>query len=276
MNRRLFQIEDIHVSKKRRAPDMARVQGIADSIGDVGLMNPPAVCIRNDFVLHDGEVCDAVPVLIYGHHRLLALKRRGEVAVECVVYEVDDLHAELMEIDENLARSELTAAEESAYILRRKEIWEEMRSGESGSNCATLSRTGRGNIQFAAEVAAVTGASKPDINRKIARARELGTDINRIVGTSLDKGVEMDALIKLPELDRADLIARAASGEVVSARPAAVPRPVPADQALNVIAKGIVADSHADEDEEERQFWVFFASLSPAVQRKVIAKFKAR
>ena len=46
--------------------------------------------------------------------------------------------------------------------------------------------------QFAAEVAEVTGASKQDINRSIRRARELGPDIHRVVGTSLDKGVELD------------------------------------------------------------------------------------
>ncbi|MDX3976156.1 ParB/RepB/Spo0J family partition protein [Shinella sp.] len=119
---RLFPIDDIHISKKRRAPDMARVSNIAESIGDVGLMNPPAVCIRNEVVLADGEVCDAVPVLIYGHHRLLALKQRGEVAVECVVYEVDDLHAELMEISENLHRSELTALERDEHVARWIEL----------------------------------------------------------------------------------------------------------------------------------------------------------
>lgn len=145
MNRRLFPIEDIFISKKRRAPDMARVNSIAESIGDVGLMNPPAVCIRNDFTLHDGEVSDAVPVLIYGHHRLLALKQRGEVAVECIVYEVDDLHAELMEIDENLARSELTPAEESAYILRRKQIWEEMHQSNGFRSIESKRDDGRGH-----------------------------------------------------------------------------------------------------------------------------------
>ncbi|TKT67041.1 hypothetical protein FDR95_05015 [Rhizobiaceae bacterium LC148] len=144
------------------------------------LMNPPAVCIRNDFALDDGEICDAVPVLIYGHHRLLALKKRGEAAVECIVYDVDDLHAELMEIDENLARSELTPAEESAYILRRKQIWEEMNGPVGGQNFPTndLRVDGRRkgeqhHKQFAAEVAEVTGSSKRDVNLKIARAREL-------------------------------------------------------------------------------------------------------
>lgn len=259
---------------------MARVHSIAESIGDVGLMNPPAVCIRNDFALHDGEISDAVPVLIYGHHRLLALKQRGEAAVECIVYDVDDLHAELMEIDENLARSELTPAEESACILRRKQIWDEMngRVGERNPSTqkATLHKDRPQNQKrFAAEISSVTGDSKTQVNLKIARARELGPDIHRIVGTSLDKGVEMDALMKLPEPERATLISRAEAGEKVSARPVPLEKPLPADQALNVIAKGIVATSHDDVEEEERQFWVFFASLSPQAQKNVIRKFKA-
>jgi hypothetical protein len=35
--------------------------------------------------------------------------------------------------------------------------------------------------------------AKREINRKIARAEKLKKDLPRIVGTSLDKGVEMDA-----------------------------------------------------------------------------------
>lgn len=109
-----------------------------------------------------------------------------------------------MEIDENLARSELTPAEESAYILRRKVVWEEI-NGSVGAKIlhtnelrADGRRKGEQHLkQFAAEISEVTGSSKRDVQLKIARARELGPDITRIVGTSLDKGVEMDALIKL-------------------------------------------------------------------------------
>lgn len=274
MNRRLFPIEDIFISKKRRAPDMDRVRNIADSIGDVGLMNPPAVCIRNDFVLHDGEISDAVPVLIYGHHRLLALKQRGEVAVECIVYDVDDLHAELMEIDENLARSELTPAEESAYILRRKEIWQEMNK-ETGRNSPSLG--GRGHKEFAAELASVVGLGrnpatvKRDVNLKIARAENLGSDIRRIVGTSLDKGVEMDALIKLPEPERAGLITRAEAGEKVSARPAQ-DKPVTALEAM----ASIIPPTQDRKAMQRQKFWEMWASLDDDVRQEIAAVIAAK
>jgi len=286
MERRLFEIDAIFISKNRRAPDMARVKSIAESIGDVaksvggnGLMNPPAVCIRDNVMLDDGEVCDAVPVLIYGHHRLLALKQRGEVAVECVVFDVNDLQAELLEIDENLARSELSAAEESACILRRQEIWRKI-NGFDGEETARNSRSlgGRGHKDFASDVAAVIGGGrnpesvKRDVQLKIARARELGPDINRVVGTSLDKGVELDALVKLPGPDRESIIARAEAGEQVSARPPKEEKPVDALTAFNVIVNSAPAP---DEDEEEQQFWQYWASLRPATRRKLLAQLGA-
>ncbi|KXF78531.1 hypothetical protein ATN84_01695 [Paramesorhizobium deserti] len=101
----------------------------------------------------------------------------------------------------------MSPAEEAAHIARRKVIWEDIRSGriQSGEILPIESKRedGRGHRQkeFAAEVAAVVGngrnpeSVKRDVNLKIARAENLGPDINRIVGTSLDKGVEMDALI---------------------------------------------------------------------------------
>ena len=47
---------------------------------------------------------------------------------------------------------------------------------ESGTNCSTLAKpkTGRGNIQFAAETAALTGQSKRDINRQLAVGKAIG------------------------------------------------------------------------------------------------------
>ena len=69
---------------------------------------------------------------------------------------------------------------------------------------------------FAADTAAATGQSKATTNRALARADVLGdTTLDKITGTSLDTGVEMDALVKLPEPARAELIERAVAGESV-------------------------------------------------------------
>lgn len=264
MERRWIQIENIYIGSRHREPDMAKVREIAKSISEVGLMNPPAVMLRNGIVI-DGEVGDNTPVLIYGRHRLLALAELGEKAVECIVHDVDDLHAELMEIDENLARAELSPAQEAAHIRRRQEIWE-IKNGPAkaaGARAANAAM-GRGeedasenfSVAFTKDTATTSGKDERTIRMAARRGRELGFDIHRIVGTSLDKGVEMDALIKLPEPERKELIERAAAGEKVSARPTPAPKPLAADKALEVMAKDIVAASEpppwADEEDQFR------------------------
>ena len=75
----------------------------------------------------------------------------------------------------------------------------------------------RQELGFAAETAALTGESVRSIQRHLARADALGDDLERIKGTSLDKGTEMDALLKLSEPKRIELIERAVAGEKVSA-----------------------------------------------------------
>ncbi|MHB1114638.1 MAG: hypothetical protein ACYC03_15705 [Acidovorax defluvii] len=72
--------------------------------------------------------------------------------------------------------------------------------------------------EFASETAAVTGESKSQINRHLARAEALGDDLDKVTGTSLDKGVELDALKAMTPEQRAPLIERAQAGEKVSAR----------------------------------------------------------
>lgn len=71
---------------------------------------------------------------------------------------------------------------------------------------------------YAACNAVATGESKRSINRHLRYANILGNDLNRLIGTSLDKGVEMDALCQMPESRRKQFIDRAAAGEKVSAK----------------------------------------------------------
>lgn len=77
--------------------------------------------------------------------------------------------------------------------------------------------------EFAADLADKTGRSKSSINQELARADALGSDLQAVAGTSLDKGVELDALAKLKPAERASLIERARKGEQVSARSKRVP-----------------------------------------------------
>ncbi len=204
------------------------VDRLAASIGEVGLIQP--ITVRSTTIMNAG-LAEYGFQIVAGHHRVAACRALGWNEIEAVVIGASDhLSAELIEIDENLCRSEMTASQRAQAIKRRKAIWEALHPAEIqvGKICPPEIGYGKPPPQeqgFAAETAAVSGESKRAINQHLARAEALGDDLPRVAGTSLDKGVELDALAKLPEADRAELIERAQAGEKVSARDAA-PAPV--------------------------------------------------
>lgn len=121
--------------------------------------------------------------------------------------------AELAEIDENLLRAELFPAQRAASIARRREIWEALHGEETRRNPAGLG--GRGNVGFAGDVERATGEDQRRTREHLRRTEALGPDLHAVVGTSLDKGVELDALKELsPEERRPFARARHAEAEV--------------------------------------------------------------
>ena len=102
------------------------------------------------------------------------------------------LEAELIEIDENLCRAELTASQRAQAIKRRRQIWEALHPGEEmgGKTLSThqekdalgRSKSPQQEQQFAASTAAAAGMTKQAINQHLARAEALGDDLERITG----------------------------------------------------------------------------------------------
>lgn len=224
----------LRASAQPRPLVTADVDKLAASIAQVGLIQPITV---REVAMMQGTLAGSGYQIVAGHHRVAACRALGWTEVDAIVVTAaSHLNAELLEIDENLCRSELTASQRAQAIKRRKAIWEALHPN-SGASCATIPERGPGRpVEFAADTAKVTGESKSQINRHVARAEALGDDLPRVTGTSLDKGVELDALAKLPEADRAELIERAQAGEKVSARDAApaapTPKPTPAAPAM--------------------------------------------
>lgn len=217
----------IDVGGRHRHLDDAKVKALAKSIDEIGLKYPIHVR-RVDLVDDDGEVDERL-LLVTGAHRLASIKSLGWDWVTCLVFPPDasELDAELWEIDENLMRAELSDAELADHLARRSAIWAEKVTG--GTIRPTSLADGRKagpqhRKSFAADTAEKTGMSKRDINRKIARAEKVVV-LDEVKGTSLDKGVELDALAKLPEDEQRDLAAKAQAGEQVSARKPVAPPP---------------------------------------------------
>ncbi len=126
----------------------------------------------------------------------------------CFRIETDDLHAELAEIDENLIRCNLTPAQEASAVFRRKFIYEQLhpetKAGAAGGHAKHGSASD--NLSFAESTAAATGKDKRTVERAAARGEALGDDLNDIAGTSLDKGVELDALAKIWRIRQASVV----------------------------------------------------------------------
>lgn len=103
--------------------DQDRVAELIESIKEIGLINP--ITVRRCRIEASNPPRDGFSV-IAGCHRLEAVKQLGWQTIPCQVVELDDLHAELALIDENLIRRVLSPAEKAHAIARRKTIYEEI------------------------------------------------------------------------------------------------------------------------------------------------------
>ena len=200
----------------------SEVDKLAASIKEVGLIQP--ITVRESVVIRG--TAEQGWQIVAGHHRVAACRALGWTEIDAIV--IDDashLQSELMEIDENLCRAELTASQRTGYTKRRKQIWEALHpENNSGTTCPTIRETAGRPKAFAAATAEATGQDKRTTNRAIARADALGDEaLTKVTNTSLDSGVELDALAKMPAPERTELIERAAAGEQVSARTQAAP-----------------------------------------------------
>jgi len=101
----------------------------------------------------------------------------------------------------------MTAAQRAKLVSRRKAAYEIVHP-ETKHGAAPAKKGGRGGkvargkdakfASFVSETAARTGKSSRSVALDATRAKALGSDLDRIVGTSLDKGAEMDALAQMP------------------------------------------------------------------------------
>ena len=221
----------------------ANVDMLRASIEQVGLIQPIRVRPAGVIVRGLGEQGFQI---VAGHHRVAAARALGWTEIDAIVDTAEHLQAELIEIDENLCRAELTASQRAQAIKRRRQIWEALHPEGVSSQVETKPSVGGRPVEFATDTAAVSGEGRSSIYRHLARADALGDDLERITGTSLDKGVEMDALKAMPEPERKELIDRAAAGEKVSARVSQKSDTEPAKEPVKVNpAETFAADIHA-------------------------------
>ena len=103
-----IELDQIKVAPRLREIDQEKVDDLVESIRLVGLLQPIVVDSDNN--------------LLAGNHRLEAFRRLDEKYIPTQVINIDDLHAELVQIDENLILNQLSILEMSEHLIRREEI----------------------------------------------------------------------------------------------------------------------------------------------------------
>jgi ParB family chromosome partitioning protein len=103
-----MEINSITVKQGRRAIDSAKVRELANSMSEIGLINP--ITVTQD------------RVLITGAHRLEAAKLLGWTDIQATEVELDELLEGLHEIDENLIRNEMGFIDRGNAYKRRNDL----------------------------------------------------------------------------------------------------------------------------------------------------------
>lgn len=203
------ELAKVQVGQNRRSAKPCRVKALADSILQIGLQHP--IGITKD------------QRLIHGRHRLEAYALLGWQKIPAVIHDLDDLHAELAEIDENIQRHQLTALEESKALARRKEIYEalypETKAGKAqaaGSN-RKQGKHVADNVSatsFADDTAAKTGRSARSVRRDV----EIGEGVTDAAAVQLHGSKAADnksllrELARLPEQEQVNAAKKLAAG----------------------------------------------------------------
>lgn len=203
-------LSDIRIRDDSRPLDAGTVAMLAESMKELGLLNPVSVRER-----------DGAYELCAGHHRTEAGRTLGWSDIEATVLAADDLDAELAMIDENLCRAELSASDRASYTARRKAIYEE-KHPDTGHGTPGVSRQvgdtrERGDdnvVRFTADTAGKTGKSERAVQRDAERGEKVADDVmRRLRHTHLDNGVYLDALKGLGHQEQRDKVERDLSAE---------------------------------------------------------------
>ena len=203
--------------------DANHVRELADSIREVGLLNP--------------VIIDKENALIAGLHRLEAAKELGWTEVECSISSLEGLAAELAEIDENFVRNDLAAVEYGEMLLRRKEIYETLHPetkatydggsfrGNQHKNVVTdkMSPTTKSFVQDTADK---LGVAPRTVERQIKTAKNLTPEAKEIIrntDTKLSKktAMELSRLEPGQQKEAAALLAAKEIGKVGEYKPKA-------------------------------------------------------
>lgn len=216
-----YRIADIVVRDRKR--DLGDISQLTQSIQELGLLNPITIKV-------DGT-------LVAGYHRLSACKFLGWEEIEVNVADLDQLHAELAEIDENLIRNELHWTDRDKQIARRKQIYETLHPETKHGNTRekTLLRIKEevnpnysdSLPSFSQDTAIKSGLSRDTIEQSVKRAT-----------TFTDNQMEVLKRANIPQTDATKLARlEEPKREAVIQKLAEAPKPMKVKEAIAVVKR---------------------------------------
>ncbi|HUZ77548.1 MAG TPA: MT-A70 family methyltransferase [Chloroflexota bacterium] len=197
---------------------------LAESIAEFGLLHP--ITLTEDHLL------------IAGFHRLQAAKMLGWAAIAALVLSADEVRARLIEIAENLHRTDLSELERVQLLLEEKVYYEAAhRATKHGGAAAKHGGLGGklgkvagsatlppmpASARFTTAKSAESGVAERTIRESLQIAMRLGPDLAaRLAGLPIsDQTGELLALARLPEAMRvrvADMLIAGGAEDVFQA-----------------------------------------------------------
>lgn len=162
-------VDAIKVWYTRRPVTPSAVKSLAASIEEVGLLNP--ITVRPDGKSY---------VLVAGLHRLEAVRSLDWLEIDAVVVNLDELGAELAEIDENLIRNDLTVLERGEQLARRKAVYERMYPEAKTEGPGRPKKSDTVSV-FSEDVSTKTGESQRSIQRHVQIATAIPDDVREAI-----------------------------------------------------------------------------------------------
>jgi len=281
-----FRLRNVSVNSiriGRRLRPLGDISSLVESIREVGLLSPISVT---------RDKC-----LISGLHRLEAFRALGRKYIPAFIVPISPQEAKIAEIDENLARNDLSLLERAEHLYRRKQIYEGMHperrhGGNRGNQYTGGKKCQDANLQFCQTVAAASGRSATSVHRLVRIAKLLTAETKQLLRGS-EWANNQQTLMKLckltPEMQEgvAAKVAKGESKEIADAiakvkrdRLRASGCATPEEDAnyiidVNVLAVELLRQIQSSEREEKlKQITESLNYLNPTLRKQLVSALR--
>lgn len=207
----MAELATIDVSDRLRPVTPENAQLTAASISEIGQIQPIVVRVHPSGnglkLVAGGRRCAATALLEREH-------------IAAVLVECSDDEARMIEIDENLAREELSPLDRAFFLAERKRVYETL-NPDAGHGKAKKPKTEKGKVaniatfaRFSKDAARATGLSERSVQLACSLAAALSPEAVALIrGTKLaDNQAQLQALAALDPADQVTVAREIAEG----------------------------------------------------------------